>query len=120
SPYRNFEIQVGVGVALVVELIVVTGEILDARGEAPVAAAYLLQLHAAAVNAQVEEVRLGDTQHVAFRAQQANLDLILAVEREVMLDGRAAARAEGQVLAHAVALHEIRRDRINGAISGDG
>ncbi len=66
------------------------------------------QLHPLAIEQQLELVRLAQAFDVLVAvARQANLDLVLAVQREGVVDQRAAARAERQAV-EVLLLREVR------------
>ncbi len=96
-----------------------------AEGRLVTRAADLDDLEALAIEADVDEVlHIEAPDHVRrreVRPLKRELHAVLAVQREVVPDRRAAARAERQLLVHAVVLpHRAVRDVIDGRARHDG
>ena len=76
-------------------------------------------LHALAVEADLELVRFGEPHDPADEvAQQVDLDAVLAVDREVVTDHRAAARAERHPF-EPVVLRQVGRDLVGIGLTAD-
>ena len=68
------------------------------------------QLDSCAIQANIELMRVGEANDLLIvfdaRSLQADFDNVLAIDREVVLDRNPTTRAEREILAHALILHE--------------